>query len=236
MRDGGAARELASARFAEAHRALVADPSVQFQLTRPPPPVPTPAWLRTLGEWIEAALRPIARAFRWLGRWLPDLPDLPYAKILLWSAIALLLAGVAWAVVERVRYGVWRWPRWRRRRAGDPTAAEEPPLFEPAPVRAWLREADALAAAGRFAEAVHLLLVRSVEDLARRRPAMVQPALTARELAAAPGLPPPARERFAAIARLVERSLFGGRPVDAAGWEMARADYAAFALPTAWRA
>ena len=32
------------------------------------------------------------------------------------------------------------------------------------------READALAAEGRFAEAIHHLLLRSVEDIGRRRP------------------------------------------------------------------
>ncbi|MBW6526453.1 DUF4129 domain-containing protein [Sphingomonas sp. RHCKR7] len=235
MNDGGGTRELASARFAEAHRALLADPAVQFQLTRRPPPPEPPMWLRRLGEWIEAGLRPLARALRWLGAWLPDLPDLPYARVLLWTVIALLLAGVTWAAVERLRFGHWRWPRWRRRRDGIPETPDATPLFDPAPVRAWLREADALAAAGRFAEAVHLLLFRSIEDLARRRPGMVQPALTARELAAAPALPPPARARFAAIAGQVERSLYGGRPVDAACWAATRADYAAFALPAAWR-
>ena len=44
--------------------------------------------------------------------------------------------------------------------------------------RARLADADALAAAGRFAEAVHLLLYRSVDDISDRRPGLVRPAMT----------------------------------------------------------
>ena len=226
-----AARQMGE-RFAAAHRALVDDPAVQFQLVRPPAPTPTPAWLRSIGEWIAWTLRPVVRAIGWLFSWLPDWP---WARLLLWSVIALLAMTVAWMAIGRIRHGEWQLPHLpRRRRAAVMPVAEEP-LFEAAPARAWLREADALAALGRFAEAVHLLLFRSVEDLTRRRPGAVKPALTARELAAANVFPPPVRERFAAIAALVERSLFGGRPVDAGEWQAARASYAELVLPQAWR-
>jgi hypothetical protein len=77
---------------------------------------------------------------------------------------------------------------------------------------------------------------RSVEDIASRRPNIVRPALTSRELAASHGIPGRARELFAAIARLVERSLFGGRAVSEGDWLAARAAYSDFALPAAWRA
>ena len=93
-----------------------------------------------------------------------------------------------------------------------------------------------MAAQGRFAEAVHHLLFRSIEDIAKRRPRLVRPALTSRELAAADAIPGPARELCAGIARLVERSLFGGRAVDADDWASARRAYADFALPGTWRA
>ena len=46
---------------------------------------------------------------------------------------------------------------------------------EEAGARSWLEEADALAREGRFAEAIHHLLFRSVEDICRRRPALVAP-------------------------------------------------------------
>lgn len=229
---GAEASRQAGDRFADAHRALVADPDVQFSLSAAPPPAQPPQWLKAVGDWILWALRPIGRALAWLFSWLPDWP---YARILLWGVIALLLATIAWMAVERIRHGEWRLPRWRRRRHVTDALPDDEPLFDAEPARAWLREADALAAVGRFAEAAHLLLLRSVEDLARRRPGAVKPALTARELAAATIFPAPVRERFAAIALLVERSLFGGRPVDADDWQTARARYAELALPRAWR-
>ena len=88
----------------------------------------------------------------------------------------------------------------------------------PRPARAWLDEADALAARGLYAEAVHHLLFRSVEDIQRAARTLVRPSLTSRELAAASGIPTIARELFARIAGYVERSLFGGRPVVADDW------------------
>ncbi|MFL6730134.1 MAG: DUF4129 domain-containing protein, partial [Sphingomicrobium sp.] len=84
-------------------------------------------------------------------------------------------------------------------------------------------------------EAIHHLLFRSIEDIARRRPSAVRPALTSRELAASTAVPERARSLFAGIARLVERSLFGGRPVGEPDWVKARDSYAEFALAGAWR-
>ena len=81
-----------------------------------------------------------------------------------------------------------------------------------------------------------LLSFRSIDDISSRRPALVRPALTSRELAASEGIPGRARDLFAGIARLVERSLFGGRPVAESDWREARAAYSDFALPAAWRA
>ena len=81
------------------------------------------------------------------------------------------------------------------------------------PMRRWLEEADALAAQGKYAEAIHHLLFRSIEDISSRRPNLVRPALTSREIAASEAIPSRAGELFASIARLVERSLFGGRAV-----------------------
>lgn len=217
----------AARRFAAAHDALRADASVQFAMRPVEPPPKAPDWIHTVGDWIAWVLRPFARAIAWL---FGLLPDAPYARLLFWGVIALLAALLLWIVVDRVRSGDWR---WRRRRAAtvDEVEAWMP---DAAPVREWLREADALAAEGHYAEAVHHLLIRSVTDIARRRPRLVRPALTSRDIATAEGLPPAARTIFAGIARVVERSLFGGRPVDADDWSEARTAYADFALAKAW--
>ena len=45
-----------------------------------------------------------------------------------------------------------------------------------------------------------------------------------------------ARPLFAGLARTVEDSLFGGRPVGEPRWHEAREAYGSFALPETWRA
>jgi hypothetical protein len=110
--------------------------------------------------------------------------------------------------------------------------AEEEPEWAPdrGQAQALLDEADRLAAEGRYGEAAHLLLQRSVEQIASARPHWLGPASTAREIAGLATLPDRARTAFAAIAERVERSLFALRKLDLADWQAARAAYADFAL------
>jgi hypothetical protein len=219
-------------RLDDAYRALRHDHAVQFDLTPPAPEPKAPDWLRTLGHWIADALRPVGRAIEWLSSLMPQAP---YARILLWTVLIAAVVGLAWLLATRWRSGEWRLPRWRR--ADGPTATEGGEwLPAAAPVRAWLEEADALAAQGRFGEAVHLLLKRSIDDIAYRRPQLVRPALTSRDIAAAEAIPPGARKLFGGIVATVERSLFGGRPVSAGEWSATRETYADFAQTRAWRA
>ncbi|HYG47427.1 MAG TPA: DUF4129 domain-containing protein [Allosphingosinicella sp.] len=223
----------AADRLAAAHDALKADSSIQFSLQPAPPPPQPPQWLRDLLGWLGELLEPLGRFFGWISSFMPDAP---YARILLWTVLIAAAAAFAAMVYQRLRHGEWRLPRRRRAVAVEAGDEEEAWAPEAAPARSWLREADALAAEGRYAEAVHHLLFRSIEDIGRRRPRLVRPALTSRELASAEALPPPARSLFARIAGLVERSLFGGRPVGAGDWTEARSAYADLVLPGTWRA
>jgi len=219
------------ARLDEAYRALRGDHAVQFDLTPVTPRPPAPEWLRTLGHWIADVFRPVGRALEWVSSLMPDAP---YARILLWTVLFAAVLALVWLLVQRWRSGEWRLPRWRR---GEETIADEEEWTPPAaPVRAWLEEADALAARGEFAEAVHHLLKRSIDDIAYRRPQLVRPALTSRDIAAAEAIPPGARQLFGGIVAAVERSLFGGRAVSGGEWAATREAYANFALREAWRA
>ena len=100
--------------------------------------------------------------------------------------------------------------------------------------RTLLAEADALAARGDHDGAVHLLLKRSVEDIGEKLPDFMRPSLTARDIAAAPGLPERARTAFGIIAIVVEAALFARVPVGEAGWRKARTAYEDFALRGSW--
>ncbi|QDZ08566.1 DUF4129 domain-containing protein [Sphingomonas panacisoli] len=221
-----------SQRFADAHRALREDPTIQFGMGRavPPKPPELPGWLK----WLLEHLKPVGRFFEWVTSLMPAAP---LAQFLLWTVIGLLALTLVWMIVTRIRSGEWRMPlqRKRARQVAVDVAVEEEWAPDFAPARAWLDEADALAARGLYAEAVRHLLFRSVEDIKTKRPQLVRPSLTSRELAAATGIPAVARELFARIAGYVEHSLFGGRPVVVDDWQKARAAYADFALPGQWR-
>jgi len=230
---GGNSHEAVAAadRFAAAHAALKADSSVQFTLQPAPKPPAPPQWLLDFIHWLGHG--PVGRVLNWIGSFFPDAA---YARFFLWTVLAIAAAMLLWVIYLRLRDGVWRLPRRRPATPAVVETGEEAWAPDAAPVRAWLREADLLAEQGRYAEAVHHLLFRSIEDIAKRRPRLVRPALTSRELAGADAIPGPARDLFSGIARLVERSLFGGRPVNAEDWGSARAAYADFTLPGAWRA
>jgi hypothetical protein len=193
--------------FAAAHRELLADSSIQFDLPQFEPPQP-PAWLRWLGDWLST--------------------DHPVLRVLLWVVVGLVVLAILYAIARWLMSADWP---WRRR------DEEEEPDWRPeaAPARALLGEADALAAQGNFAEAVHLLLFRSLADLERRRPGLLRPALTSRDISGLDSIPPRPRGAFARIAMAVERSLFARRPLGAEDWQGCRAAYEEFAFVDGWR-
>lgn len=182
--------------------------------TKTPPPQP-PAWLKSLVEWLDSALRAI---FEPLGKMLGL--SWPVVQWVLIGLAALLVLFILWRLVEPII----RAPR-------KPRAEAEP---EWVPDReeaiALLEDADRLAAAGKFGEAVHLLLKRSVRHIADARPEWLLPASTAREIALMPSLSQRAQQAFGTIATRVERSVFALRDLDSADWQAAREAYASFAL------
>jgi len=184
---------------------------IQYAPVAPPAPPPTPEWLKRLGEWLEALFGPLGR---WLGLSWPV-----FEKVLAVLAVAALLA----LVVVLVR----RWLAARRPRQPRVEPALTPDRDE---ALALLEEADQLAEAGDYAGAVHLLLRRSVGQIARARPGWIEPASTTREIAALGRLPERARRAFALIAERVERSRFALRALAGEDWQAARAAYADFAL------
>ena len=191
--DGGA--------FAEAHRQLLADRTIQFDL-------------------------PAVQA--------PDVPDMsgaiPFIQILFWIAVAGFALFVLYLIAKRLSGADWS----RKRKAGV-DAADESWRPEAGEARELLGDADALAAQGLYSEAARLLLFRSIEDIDAKRPDLVRPSLTSRDIAALEEIPGRPRSAFARIAMMVERSLFAERPLAAGDWTDCRSAYEEFAFAEGWR-
>jgi hypothetical protein len=197
--------------FARLHRQLLQDRDLQFDF--PPFVSPqVPQWLRFLQKFFSR----------------------------LWSVHGWLVGDIFWGllacgvllIVFFIGRHLWRqdwsrpeeeaskpWPEWQ-------IGAEQ--------ARILLKDADALAARGDFAGAVHSLLLGSIQEIADRRPGLLRPALTSREISGLGELSAAARQTFSGIARVVERGLFAGRPINAADFAQCRQAFEQFAFPDMW--
>ncbi|MEW4467883.1 hypothetical protein AB1K62_08645 [Parasphingorhabdus sp. JC815] len=204
-----------NASFDAAWKDVRADSDIQFTNIVPEPKQEPPEWWTDFLQWLNDALAPVADVM--VTAW-------PVLRIIF---LALLAAGVLtllWVILSPY------WQEWRNRKAE--TKEEWRPDQEAA--RQLLDEADALAAKGQFAEAAHLLLFRSIAEIEERRPDLLRPSNTAREIEQFDALPENARAMFAVIAGHVERGVFAAAPIGEEGWAASRHAYGAFALPETW--
>jgi hypothetical protein len=200
-----------SADIVRAHAQLMTHRDLQFDFAQYKAP-PTPDWLAALGRFIKA--------------WWPQIEFVGWALLI---AIGVFLLYRILVALER--------RGWFKRRGPDLPAKTVAPEWRPAPeaARNLLRDADVLAQQSRYGDAVHLILLRSIEHIDERRPDLVRRAFTAREIGALEQLPAAARETFLSIARSVERALFAGREVGADEYAQCRAAYERFAFPDIWK-
>ena len=135
------------------------------------------------------------------------------SKLVFLVMLIVVVALVAFWIVQAIP----------RRRAAAEAAAPAPAREEGAAGSAGaelsFEDAARLAAEGRYAEAVHALLLAAIRHFAARTRTAIQPSRTSRELVRTLPLPPEAREAFADLVRTVERSLFGGEPLGAEEYE-----------------
>ena len=199
--------------FDRRHKELLGRQDLQFAFTPENIPEPPPDWIR----WIVDALRALG----------------PLFEIIFWGAVILVLVAIVWFIGREF---------WNSRIGNNPQVKNKSPVQvtdyrpEPAKARALLEEADRLAAMGRFDEAARTLLHRSIDDIEARIPRSIRKAQTSREIAGLSILPDVVRRAFQPITRAVEQSWFGGRPLDADGYQVCRKAYADFALPENWAA
>lgn len=193
-----------------------ADANIQFTpapLTKPPE---SPQWWLDFLKWLGEALSPLGEAMA--SAW-------PVLRIVLLILLAAGILTLIWVILAPYV------EQWR----GKQPAAEENWQPEPDAAQALLVEAEALAAGGQYDQAVRLLLHRSIADIESRRPNLLRPSSTAREIERLAGLPEAPRAMFAVIAGQVERGLFAALPIDESGWRASRDAYAGFALKDTWR-
>jgi hypothetical protein len=203
--------------FAGDWQALRADHDIQFAPVEIPPPQPPPEWMKDLSEFLSTFFKPVGEFVGALAQLLGM-----SAPVLLWilgALVVVFLAVLVWRIVA---------PLARRRREAEQAEPDWTP--DTSEALALLEDADRLAAEGHYDEATHLLLRRSVGQIAAARPDLLEPSTTAREISVLPALPDAARNAFAVIAGRVERSLFALRSLSADDWRAARAAYADFAL------
>lgn len=134
---------------------------------------------------------------------LPEIPDAlgGILEALLWTGVAVLVVLITVAIVRRLRgHDADEVPRPHPRTVG----AAPPRLDAP------LADADALAAEGRYGDAAHVLLLRTIQALARHQ--RVPASYTSREILRRLELPDVPHDALERLVRVVEVTLFGGRP------------------------
>lgn len=189
-----------------AYRAIKRDEAYQMELAEPIPRRSPSAFEKWLGK-----------VFSGIGKFL-----VPIIEILFWLGAGALVLGALYLVGRAIYETRFAKP------AAKSNEAPDIPLYQPAQAQAriLLDEVDRLAAEGRYGEAVHTLLFRSIQDIDRNRPNIVRRSLTAREIGGLSILTAKARTAFSTIAGVSELAHFGGVAVNKAGFQTARTAYA----------
>lgn len=197
---------------------VIRDGDIQTSFTVPPRqnPTPAPQWLTDLFGWMFGDGNALVKGLGWL-------------------LVVLVVLGALYLTIPWVRDLVDSLFARFRRKAEDDDGDDFEWRPDEGGARNLLAEADRLAEQGRYGEAAHLVLGRSLEDIANRRPGLLKPALTARAIALMDELPSPARTAFGRIAVVVERSLWARQPIDRSAWLDARGAYQDFAFGAHWR-
>jgi len=190
-----------------AYRALKRDDKYQYELAEPIPRKPRSNMNLAIGRFFNGLFSFLA----------------PLFKIIFYLGIGALILGAAYLIGRAIYETRFALPVIKK-----DEDAEEIPLYQPAEAQAriLLDEVDRLAAEGRYGEAVHTLLFRSIQDIDRNRPNVVRRSLTSREIGGLSVLTMEARRAFSTIAGVSELAHFGGVSVNEAGFQTARNAYA----------
>jgi hypothetical protein len=149
------------------------------------------------------------RDYRFGIRWNPRFGSVEFLKnfsrIILFCAVAVIVS----IILVNLKNNLWSDSRARKIVfVGDQKEAVSDAVSR---MEHAQTEADDLAREGSFAEAIHILLLRSVGEMRSRLSGPIAASLTSRELLRKLDLSPSEREVFGTIVQSVEISYFGGR-------------------------
>ncbi len=156
--------------------------------------------------------------------WLSSLGG--FAAVVVKILIGVCALAVVYFVVERLRMGrgsqaAARIPRATRR---EPRRTVESVALE-AP-----GDAAELAREGRYAEAIHALLLALLANLSSERSIVIPASWTSRELVTRLGFDPTVRSGFERLVSAVERGVFGELEIDRVEYETCREIFDALAM------
>lgn len=205
---------------------IVAAHDLQGEMPGPSPPPPD--WLLRFVRWLRHAVHWLADQLgalpplRWLGRalaWMwAELGQIasPIGRLVVLALVIAIVCGVA----------VWLGDMVARRRRGQDAALQAAAAVPDGPSEPLLEDADALARQGRYAEAMHALLLLGLALIRRQRPQAIADSLTSREIVRSTDLPAAARDALDHLVIRVELGHFGLYPVAPRDYEACRGHFA----------
>jgi hypothetical protein len=166
--------------------------------------------IRRLDLQLDLPHEPEASSWNW---------HIPLPRELFWGAVILAALVLLYLLVTQVLPGLVLGPRGDREENGEagPSGIAAPETGAVA--------ADELAQQGRFAEAMHALLLQSFAEIRRRQGASFAPSLTSREILRRVGLSNAAQAALGDIVGRVERSYFGEHPAGPVDYRACRSSF-----------
>ena len=195
--------------FEDAFRTLKRQNQLQFEL----PSKPT----IQRSNWLDKILEPILKFFSAFT---------PLFQTIFWVLIVGIVALFLYIIGNALRH-----VRFKSKN-NENGQGNTLPLYRPSQKQALilLEQVDALAAKGQYAEAVHQLLFKSIQDISIARPSVIKRSYTSREISTLGPLDQSTQEAFSLITREVERSHFGAQVINQEAFLRCREAYAQFAL------
>jgi len=152
-------------------------------------------------NWLDKILEPILKFFSAFT---------PLFQTIFWVLIVCIVALFLYIIGNALRH-----VRFKSKN-NENGQGNTLPLYRPSQKQALilLEQVDALAAKGQYAEAVHQLLFKSIQDISIARPSVIKRSYTSREISTLGPLDQSTQEAFSLITREVERSHFGAQVIN----------------------